>query len=272
MITDSSEKFLADKEKGVTILKAVAFKRFAWLRHGFSTRPGGGSKFPEGSYNLGFTKWDEREAVEANRRDYFARTGMNEFAVARMRQTHTDCIVIIKSPEQTKQIIVADAVITSLPRLVLAVLTADCLPILIVHPDSHTIAAIHAGWRGTAQRIAFKAVREISRATGDKSSELIAAIGPSIGACCYEVGAEVREAFRGGNEGGEKYFTPLSESPAKYTLDLARANRDQLVEAGLLQENISVNPDCTRCHVDRYFSHRGENGKTGRMMAAIATA
>lgn len=270
-------KFLEHKEKGLLLFKASALERYSWLRHGFSTRIHGWSEFPRGTLNLGYTEFDSRDAVDANRKAFFEVLGAHGFVHVQMRQTHSDHVVEIHSPEQAIAPFPADAILTSRRRIILSVLTADCVPILLVDPRSRTLAAIHAGWRGTAQQIAAKTVATLQSSTHGSAVDFLAVIGPSIRSCCYEVGREVWSAFQEKNSGAGKYFTAVEmknkvgeSSKDKFLLNLVAANLDQLIEAGLAVSNISMSPDCTACHPDVYFSHRREGGKTGRMMAAIA--
>jgi purine-nucleoside/S-methyl-5'-thioadenosine phosphorylase / adenosine deaminase len=284
---NSSEKFAELKEKDLHILKSPTLGAIPWLRHGFSTRVGGQSVFPKGSLNLGFTEFDSRKAVEANRVAFFEVIGMEGFSVVRLRQSHSSRVAHIDSRKLSYPLVEADAVITGVPQVVLTVLTADCLPIFIVDPRSHAIGVVHAGWRGTAEGIAAKTVEALARKGRGPASSLKVAIGPSIRACCYEVGDDVFAALRKTIPEAEKYFSvsPAGRKPTppdrssvgdagrgeKYFLDLIAANRDQLMDAGLRAEHISISPACTGCHTDLFFSHRKENGRTGRMMAAIAS-
>jgi YfiH family protein len=185
-----------------------------------------------------------------------------------------------------------DALLTDQPGILLSVQTADCLPILLVDPARRAVAAVHAGWRGLLQRIAEKAVGEMQRAFHSRPEELRAAIGPSIRACCYEVGQEVVEAYRGRFTRSEGYFTappagdaanasrypllflsarPPGQGPdgaAAARLDLVAVTRDQLQNVGLRSRYICVADFCTACRTDLFFSHRKE-GLTGRMMAVV---
>ncbi len=187
--------------------------------------------------------------------------------------------------------IVGDGLITRTPGILLAVQTADCLPVILVDTKRRAVGVFHAGWRGTAKRIVEKGVGEMLRCFGTSPRDLKAAIGPGIHECCYEVGAEVREQFgsqfpyaedlfrevKNSDEVREKY--PLlfltarppghSESPRRIFLDLVEANRRQLVAVGVPPKSIIASPLCTACRTDLLFSHRAEKGKTGRMMAAV---
>jgi YfiH family protein len=284
---NSNGKFVELKEKGLHLLKSEMLAAIPWLRHGFSTRLGGRSIFPPGALNLGFTDSDSREAVEANRMAFFEALGMDGFSVVRLRQTHSSQIALFESTRPSPAAIEADAVVTRLPQVILTVLTADCVPLLIVDPESRTVGAVHAGWRGTAQGIAAKTVATLLRHGSGSAFQLCASMGPSIGPCCYEVGVEVLRSFQKEFTGADRYFSSLlpGRDPAhpvrgpsgpdrpveRFSLDLLAANRDQLVEAGVLPENISISASCTGCHPELLFSYRKENGHTGRMMAAIAS-
>lgn len=157
----------------------------------------------------------------------------------------------------------ADASLTSRPGALLAIETADCLPILIVDSARRRVAAAHAGWRGTVARVAQAAVRSLV-AAGSEPRQLVAALGPSIGPCCYEVGPEVEEAF---GEPGRRFFV-AGEKERKH-LDVAAANRQQLQEAGLLEENIERIDFCTRCREDLFFSYRRDGANAGRMISVV---
>ena len=178
---------------------------------------------------------------------------------------------------------------TSTPAILLAVLTADCLPIIVADTKRHAVGVFHAGWRGTVKRIAEKGVGEMRRHFGSRPGDLKAVIGPGIRGCCYQVGTEVRAAFESQFSYGSSLFRvtketdeihekyPLffltsrapghSELPEQIFLDLAEANRRQLLDAGVPAKNISEIPLCTACRTDILFSHRAEHGVTGRMMA-----
>lgn len=165
----------------------------------------------------------------------------------------------------------ADASLAKRPGTLLAIETADCLPVLIVDPVHGRVAAVHAGWRGTALRVAQEGIRALVR-EGSNPSELLVALGPGIGPCCYEVGPDVEAAF--GPEGA-RFFVP---GPGKRKhLDVVAANRAQLEEAGLPVGSIDRIDLCTRCRADLFFSYRrereasplGDGGSAGRMISVI---
>lgn len=174
----------------------------------------------------------------------------------------------------------ADAAVSADRRVGVAVQTADCLPVLIADATGRAVAAVHAGWRGTAQRVAQAAVARLVAECGVERRALVAAIGPGIGPCCYEVGPEVAQAFLAQGHSAvdvERWFTPVAASReieghgtgGKQMLDLWRANHDLLLTAGLAAEHIHVARLCTATHVSLFCSYRVEREKAGRMAAAI---
>ncbi|MGH9344475.1 MAG: peptidoglycan editing factor PgeF, partial [Terriglobia bacterium] len=184
-----------------------------------------------------------------------------------------------------------DALMTAEARLLLSVRTADCLPVLVVDPDSRVIAAIHSGWRGALARITEKAIGEMRRCFGSNPRRLFAALGPCIHPCCYEVGEEVVDAFSGRFTASERYFQkatdlgsgkrsfppflsmmpPGHDRPAGsgLCLDLVAVACDQLRRAGVPASHIQASDFCTSCRTDLFFSYRKEGSATGRMMAVI---
>lgn len=183
-------------------------------------------------------------------------------------QTHSDNIKIITQKETKGWKSVSDAVedcdalITDVKGVVLNVLTADCVPILLYDKQKDVIAAVHAGWKGTKAQIASKTVHKMTELYGCDPQNIIAGVAPSIGRCCYEVGEDVAEHFFDMPEG----FTSRGE---KYMLDLPFINKQQLLAAGLKEENIEMSHTCTACDVERFFSYRKEQGCSGRFMSMI---
>ncbi len=157
----------------------------------------------------------------------------------------------------------ADAAVAIAPGLLLGIQTADCLPVLLVDPQRGFVAAAHAGWRGTAAGVTREAVRALV-ARGSRPRDLVAALGPGIGPCCYEVGEELRDAF---GAAGAAFFRPGPNG--KPHLDVRAANVRQLLDAGLSAEAIHHLPDCTRCHPDLYHSYRREGHGSGRMISFV---
>ncbi len=286
------------KSGRIRVLQSAALNTQEWLAHGFSTRTGGASLLPisPGSrknaaaiLNLGFSDWDVRSSVEENRRRFAAALGAAEMKLVPLRQFHSDMIhVIDAAPDGALR---GDALITQTPGLLLAVQTADCIPILLADPENRVVAAIHAGWRGTLKRIAEKTVGRMRMVFGSQPRDIIAALGPGIGRCCYEVGPEVVKEFASQFEAARDWFDgpwdalvsgedpnplpwlnmmPPGHQPPepRALLDLHAANRAILEGAGVLAKNIPASDLCTSCRTDLFFSYRREK-TTGRLMAAI---
>jgi YfiH family protein len=275
------------------LLRSEKLGKLPWLIHAFSTRQGGFSR-PYGgkALNLGFTKDDSRTAVERNRELFLEElsmaTGRKSWQLASLRQIHSDLIHRVDGvPAQP---LAGDGIVTDTPGLVLAVQTADCVPVILVDRKRRAVGVFHAGWRGTVKRIVEKGVGEMRKHFGSDPRNLVAAIGPGVRGCCYEVGAEVRTTFETQFADADSLFREVKESdpvrekypllfltarapghgelPVKLFLDLAEANRRQLLEAGVLAQHIDAVGPCTACHTELLFSFRAEKGVTGRMMAA----
>jgi len=280
------------KQDKLNILRATNLSKLPWLIHGFSTRPGGCSRAYGGNaLNLGFTPDDSKPAVERNRAAFSREliAGSDLWPLVTLRQVHSDTILFVEAPSKSQ--LVADGLITSAPGLLLAIQTADCLPIILVDPSHRAVGVFHAGWRGTLKRIVEKGVGEMRRRFGTRPADLKAAIGPGIHGCCYQVGKEVREQFESQFAYAAKLFREVEdvdpvrekypmlfltarppghgELPKKIFLDLVEANRQQLLAAGIPAKSIEASPLCTSCHTDLLFSYRAENGRTGRMMAVV---
>ena len=275
------------KTHGLRILELAPLHKLPWLVHGFSTRPGGVSPLEsEKVLNLGFMEWDARENVLENRRLYQSALEASHLELIPLKQIHSDVIRVF--PRAATGGCKGDASATDRPGLLLAVQTADCVPILLVDPNKRAVAAVHAGWRGTLARITQKAVGHMQFEFGSRPADLLAAIGPSIGPCCYEVAADFVTKFTAQFADAAEYFdeprsgeepNPLQwlnmkppghqPPPKNVQLDLRKANRSQLVAAGLLAKNIYVSDLCTACHTSLLFSHRREGPLSGRLMSAI---
>jgi hypothetical protein len=291
----SARKSLQSAAVPLDILRAPIFADLSWLVHGFSSRLGGVSSCYGGqTLNLGVTPDDTQKNVLRNRKLFANGLGaINSngapWPLLQLKQIHSGLVHRVdRVPDAVPT---GDGLITNAPGLLLAIKTADCTPVLVVDAKRKVIGAFHAGWRGTAARVVEKGIGEMRRHFGSDPSDLRAAIGPCIRRCCYTVGEEVRAEFESQFSYAHQLFhevfnydslhvrypmlflnqrAPGHGDPAsELHLDLVEANRRQLKDAGLEDEQIEVVEGCTACDTARFFSHRAELGKTGRMMAAI---
>ena len=230
--------------------------------HAFSTRQGGVSEGPYATLNLAVASGDQPDKARENRRIFAERAGFGAFPRT-AHQVHGVTVNIATSqpfPEGTQ----GDIVITDQSGLAVGVFVADCAPVLLHAPDVGAVAAVHAGWRGTAMNAVDVAVRALRDAYGADPSQVVAAVGPSIRGCCYEVGPEVADAMQGLPEPA----ACLTARGDRWMLDVQEANRQQLVAAGLPPSNVHVSGLCTHCREDLFFSYR-RDGITGRMATLV---
>jgi YfiH family protein len=287
--TRAAKSRITHEPRRARLLQVSAFAEHWWLVHGFSTVGGGVSELDGAKVlNLGFTEWDARENVMENRRRFQAALGSAaaKMPLVALKQIHSDVIHVVDAAPGEP--CCGDASITNKPGLLLAVQTADCVPILLVDAKKRAVAAIHAGWRGTLARIVTKTVGAMQMHLGTKPGDLLAAIGPCIGPCCYEVGTEVATQFLSQFEDAPSYFDELRTGdepnplqwlnmmppghqppPNNVLLDLRKANRSQLLAASVGARNIHTIDLCTACRPDLLFSYRKQGAGTGRLMAAI---
>lgn len=281
--------WLALRAGGMEILQVAALSEIPWVVHGFSTRAGGTSVLAgERVLNLGGTEWDTRARVEANRKKFLAALGADRIELVLPRQIHSDAVHVMRRAPRSRPS--GDALLTAESGMLLGVKTADCVPILLVDVRHRVVGVVHAGWRGTLKRVAAKALGRMRMEFATRPADVRAAIGPGIGRCCYEVGPEVTQAFAGQFSNARDWFDgpfdrlasgeepnplkwlsmtpPGHDAPApRVRLDLAGANRSQLVAAGVPGRNIVTSELCTACRTDLFFSHRRERGRTGRLLA-----
>lgn len=254
---------------GVKVLVSRALEK-AGFTNGFSTRLGGVSAFPDSDLNLAGFNEDEAENIYENRRRFLTAFDGN-YRLATVWQMHGSDIKLLRSVDDIGDSEEnADAVISNIEGVLAGAKTADCVPVLIGDPKTGAYAAIHAGWRGTVKSIVSKSVERMIAEYGSDSTDMIAAIGPAACGRNYEIGQDVIDEFGSNFEGSGKYFTATREDHA--LVDLHLANRDQLIAAGLGDENIFTAPYCTMERIDLFFSYRVEkkkNGKTGRLLSVI---
>jgi polyphenol oxidase len=294
------------------ILEAPALARLAWLIHGFSTRAGragqrstsalegessgrkpGAEKFARGVRNFAVSNEGSPATVRADREKFFRALGAEEMEIVTLRQIHSDIAHCVDSRSALRKLPAqGDALMTRQPGILLAVQTADCIPILLVDTKTRAVAAVHSGWRGTLARIAAKTLGRMQMEFGTEPRDVVAALGPGIGRCCYEVGPEVAAGFQTKFPNASEWFDGPFDAlaagendpnwlpwltmkppghqppPLRARLDLIAANRAILAGAGMLPTRIFSSGLCTACRSDLFFSYRREP-TTGRMIAAI---
>ena len=240
-----------------------------------TTRNGGASKPPFDTFNVGNYSEDAAESICENRRRLSEALRIKPHCLIVPKQIHSDRIVPIdeifltlSNDEQTRQLDGCDSLITHVKGICIGVATADCVPVLLYNNVQQVAAAIHAGWRGTVKKIAVKTVEAMQQQFGLSPSALSALIGPSIGLSAFEVGEEVVEAFQNAKISLENI---LKRNPVtgKAHINLSEANRIQLLESGLTNDNIEIAGLCTYLHSETFFSARKEGIRSGRMLSGI---
>jgi len=242
----------------------------------FSTRLGGISPMPLDALNLAGFNEDAAENIYENRRR-FLKLFDGDWTLTGCWQTHSADVRIVHSDQEAQpkpgvpgDDIYCDALVSRTPRILLAVKTADCVPILLGDAKTGAFAAVHAGWRGTSSSILLRAIEQLQNEYGTRPEDLRAAIGPAANSCCYEVGDEVIRLFKERFPESDYLFTPTREGRAR--IDLHAANRDQLISAAVSPDRVHLAPLCTMDRTDLFFSYRREKkllGRVGRLMSVI---
>lgn len=253
-------------------LRYFQFERLAAapVTHAIFTRHGGVSQGPYAELNVGATVGDERQHVLANLERCFAAVGRPRASLFDSWLVHGTGALVAGGPRPPEwgRPPQADIILTNKPHVTLFMRYADCVPLVYVDPVKRALALAHAGWRGTIQRVAAKAVEEMVQHYGSKPSDLLVGVGPAISVAHYEVGpdvvAEVEAAF------GRLAEALLPQYDGRRHFNLAKANQLVLEEAGV--KNIEVSNECTFANQQDWFSHRGSGGTTGRFGALLALA
>ncbi len=257
------------------LLTFPSFTETGLVKHGFTTRAGGVSEGYLGSLNLSFSRGDREEAVRENFRRTAEALDVAEDSFVFTDQTHTVNLLRVGAEDAGKGLIKPrgwsdiDGFITDDPGLTLSAFFADCVPLYFLDPVRKAIGLSHSGWRGTANRMGKVTVEAMQKEFGSDPADLICGIGPCICGECYEIGPEVAEQFAEGF-GERKEEILRDDHNGKFHLDLKKANRIILEEAGVRPEKISDSGICTCCHPDLLFSHRASNGKRGNLGAFLA--
>jgi YfiH family protein len=245
----------------------------AGFANAFSTRLGGVSPFPSNDLNLAGFDEDAAENINENRRRFLALLP-GDWTLAACWQVHGTNVRVVRAydpPNPRGEDERCDALTTNLPRLLLGVKTADCVPILLADAQTGACAAVHAGWRGTSAQIVSRTLARMREEYGTRARDVIAATGPAALSCCYEVGSEVIETFKTNFPADyDSLLTPTRTGHA--LIDLHEANRRQLIDAGVSSDNVHAAPLCTMCRTDLFFSYRREKktlGRTGRLLGVV---
>ena len=259
--------FSISKKDSISYLQAAIFSECDFLIHAFCARQGGVSQDEYASLNVSFNEGDEEVSVLQNwgRLAKAFAIPVEQFLV--VNQVHGDEIFVIRphgSYFSSRNELNYDAIVTTRTNLAICIKTADCVPVFLVDRVKKIIAVAHAGWRGSALKISAKVIGLMQNQYGSAVQNILAAIGPSIGKCCYQVDSAVADAFRGQKD-QEIYLVP-GAARNKWMLDLPEANRRQILDCGVPEKNIEMSGYCTMCNQDIFFSHRGSGGITGRQI------
>jgi hypothetical protein len=244
--------------KGIEIIRAPQLSDYPGLTHAFSTRNGGVSHGAFRSLNLGITDGDTLKNILINRKRFANTLNYAPSDIAQAEQLHGARVAIV---EASRPYQACDALVTNHPHILLSVKTADCAPVLLYDPVHQVVAAVHAGWRGTVEGIVNNTIAVMRTHFNSNPQDIIAAIGPAIHACCYEVKEDVAGRFT-----GEEIVLKSN----RFYLDLIAAVRNRLLAAGLLPGKIEDSGYCTACMPDKFYSYRRDGNSTGRMLAVIA--
>ncbi|MBI5118415.1 peptidoglycan editing factor PgeF [Candidatus Poribacteria bacterium] len=241
----------------------------------FTTRRPNDTRAPFGSSNTGLHTGDDPISVLENRRVIFAELGLDPDSLTAAKQVHGENIARVTTSQRgmgalcyDNAIPATDALITDVPNIPLGIFTADCVPVFLYDPAKTAVGVIHAGWRSTVREITFKTVQRMTQEFGANPRDIWAAIGPSIGPCCYEVGEDVLSAFGASFQYASSLFQKTATQ--KWHLDLWLANFLQLRDCGLQETRIIRLGICSACNCHEYFSARKQGSRTGRTLSLIA--
>ena len=273
--------FIQREENGVPYLSFAALEETGLVVNGFSTRLGGASKGKYATMNFAWNKGDDPADVLENYTRMAKALGVDRDRMVASQQTHTTNVRLVTEEDAGKGVVRerdytdVDGLITNGPDLTLATFYADCVPLYFADRRLHVIGLSHSGWRGTVNNMAQAAVDKLGSEFGSRPEDIIAFIGPSICASCYEVGEDVAEKFfnaYGAEADKVLKIKKETEAGKKYYLNLHAANRINMLNAGITEENISVTDICTCCNPELFFSHRASKGKRGGLCAYMMIA
>ena len=262
----------SDQKQDALVWSAASGFNAGAAVHGFSTRLGGVSQGPFASLNLGVNRGDDLENVRENFHRFCAAVGADADRLVSSKQVHKADVRIVTTADAGKGLFAhrdyeADALVTDVPGLPLAVFSADCIPVLFHDPVRHVVAAAHAGWRGTALGIVQKTVERMEEVFACRPADILAAVGPGISQCCFETREDVPNAMMGAL--GSSALPFIRSEGGHFHVDLKGLNSCWLTRAGLVPEHIAVSTDCTCCQPERYWSHRKMGDARGSMAAVV---
>lgn len=265
--------FIKNEDKELVYYTIESFEKTDLVNHGFSTRLGGVSDGDLDSLNLGVKKKDKKENILNNYKIFTKSLGIDIEDLVLTDQVHKENVLEVDEEDRGKglsresNLKEVDGFITNKKNVALVTFYADCVPLFFLDPVNKAIGLSHAGWKGTVKRIGQKTLNKMIETYGTDPKDILIGIGPSIGECCFEVGKEVIEIIKENFEDAESYF--YEKDNGKFMLDLWAINKDQFLEMGVLESNITVSNICTKCNKNTFFSHRGDNGKTGSLAAIM---
>jgi YfiH family protein len=249
-----------NRKDQITFLRSDTLARVAGVVHAFSTRRAERNDFSLGPLT------SPNPMIQINRARFVAAIEAPGWPIVKLKQIHSGTVIDVDDTSSTGVAVEGDAAVTSIRGIILAVQTADCVPILIADKEGRLVAAVHAGWRGTAARIAETTVSRVIVKFGAQPANLVAAIGPHIGPCCYEVGEEVAAAFP------DAASIERRREWTKPHLNLSEANRRQLLSQGIPEANIDITSLCTKCRDDLFHSYRRDGTRMGHLLSVIGLA
>lgn len=264
---------ILDSSHPVPHLSSALLTAAGGIAHGFSTRLGGVSSAPFDSLDLGYNRGDDPARVAENYRRFCAAIGANHDRVVKSRQIHTDTVRVVTEADLGVGLCEpapyeADGLVTNVPGLCLTVFTADCVPVLLYDPVARCVAAVHSGWRSTAMAIVPRAVQVMADRFGSRQENIIAAIGPAIGGCCFQTQKEVPNAML---QTYSRMVSPFirPDGSDHFRVDLRGIIAQSLQDSGLSPDHIDISDHCTACRADLFWSHRLVGNARGSMAAMI---
>ena len=250
-----------------------SFEATGLVKHGFSTRLGGISSAPLDSLNLGIKKSDKKENLYKNYEIFCDALKIPIENLVFSDQIHEDHVLDVLYKNSKKNTLSQnyikgiDALITKKKEIALVTFHADCVPLFFLDPIEKVVGLAHAGWKGTMKKIGQKTIKKMAENYNSKPENCLVGIGPSIGPCCFEVGEDVVEQVNNYFINPSQYY--ISKENGKYMVDLWKLNKNQLLEMGIQEKNITMSHLCTKCNNEVFFSHRGDRGNTGSLAAIL---